>query len=157
MKEKWRYNVRLAARKGVSIGRGEGPTDLDIFYRLYQQTSERDRFFIHSKDHYHAIMQLYSEGDRAALLLAEYEGEVIAGVIVLRFGQWSWYMYGASSEENRHVMPNHLLQWRGIQWAKSHGCGYYNFRGIPEVLEEGRDLWGSTSSNGASEGMRRAR
>jgi len=51
-------------------------------------------------------------------------------------------MYGASSAENRHVMPNHLLQWTGIQWAKSHGCWYYNFRGIPDVLEEGQDLWG---------------
>ena len=87
MKEKWRYNVRLAARKGVSIRRGEGPTDLESFYRLYQQTSERDRFFIHSKDHYHAIMRLYGEGDRAALLLAEYEGEAIAALIVIRFGQ----------------------------------------------------------------------
>ena len=67
MQAKWRYNVRLAARKGVSIRRGEGLTDLDTFYQLYQQTSQRDRFFIHSKDHYHAIMRLYGEGDRAAL------------------------------------------------------------------------------------------
>jgi len=142
MKEKWRYNIRLAGRKGVTVRRGEGQADLDTFYRIYQTTSERDQFFIHNKTHYEDVMRLYSEGDRAALLLAEYEGEAIAGIIVLRFGRWSWYMYGASANEQRNLMPNHLLQWNGMQWAKARGCWYYNFRGIPDVLEEGQELWG---------------
>jgi lipid II:glycine glycyltransferase (peptidoglycan interpeptide bridge formation enzyme) len=142
MKEKWRYNIRLAGRKGVSVRRGEGQADIDAFYRLYETTSERDEFFIHDKTHYENIMRLYGEGDRAALFLAEYQGEAIAGLIVLRIGRWSWYMYGASSNEHRNLMPNHLLQWNAMQWAKSHGCWYYNFRGIPDILEEGEDLWG---------------
>jgi peptidoglycan pentaglycine glycine transferase (the first glycine) len=142
MKEKWRYNIRLAGRKGVSVRRGEGQADIDTFYRLYETTSTRDEFFIHDKTHYENVMRLYSPGDRAALFLAEYEGEAIAGIIVLRFGRWSWYMYGASSNEHRNLMPNHLLQWNAMQWARSHGCWYYNFRGIPDVLEEGEDLWG---------------
>src|SRR6266852_936625 len=142
MKEKWRYNVRLAARKGVTVRRGEGQADLDTFYHIYETTSERDQFFIHDKRHYEDVMRLYGEDDRAALFLAEYEGQAIAGIIVLRYGRWSWYMYGASSNEQRNLMPNHLLQWNGMQWAKSHDCWYYNFRGIPEVLEEGQELWG---------------
>lgn len=142
MKEKWRYNVRLAARKGVTIRRGDGQADLDTFYHLYETTSERDEFFIHNKSHYEDVMRLYSQGDRAALLLAEHEGKAIAGIIVLRYGRWSWYMYGASANEQRNLMPNHLLQWNGMQWARAHGCWYYNFRGIPDVLEEGQELWG---------------
>ncbi|TMC24358.1 MAG: aminoacyltransferase, partial [Chloroflexi bacterium] len=109
MKEKWRYNIRLAGRKGVSVRRGEGQADIDTFYRIYETTSERDEFFIHNKTHYENVMRLYSPGDRAALFLAEYEGEAIAGMIVLRIGRWSWYMYGASSNEHRNLMPNHLL------------------------------------------------
>ncbi len=145
MKEKWRYNVRLATRKGVTIRRGSGQADLDTFYRIYETTSERDTFFIHDKRHYEDVMRLYGgneEDGNAALLLAEHEGQAIAGIILLRFGRWSWYMYGASSNEHRNLMPNHLLQWTGMQWAKSHGCWYYNFRGIPDVLEEGQELWG---------------
>jgi peptidoglycan pentaglycine glycine transferase (the first glycine) len=142
MKEKWRYNIRLASRKGITVRRGEGQTDIDTFYRLYETTSERDRFFIHNKAHYESVLHLYSEGDRAVLLLAEYQGKAIAGTIVLRLGHWSWYMFGASSNEERERMPNHLLQWAGIQWAKAHGCWYYNFRGIPDILEEGQELWG---------------
>lgn len=145
MKEKWRYNVRLAARKGVTIRRGSGQADLDTFYHIYETTSERDAFFIHGKRHYEDVMRLYGgneEDGSAALLLAEHEGQVIAGIIVLRLGRWSWYMYGASSNEQRNLMPNHLLQWTGMQWARAHGCWYYNFRGIPDILEEGQELWG---------------
>jgi len=142
MKEKWRYNIRLAARKGVTVRCGQGQADLDTFYRIYQTTSERDQFFIHNKAHYEDVMRLYGEGDRAALFLAEHEGEAIAGIIVLRFGRWSWYMYGASANQQRNLMPNHLLQWNGMQWAKASDCWYYNFRGIPDVLEEGQELWG---------------
>ncbi|MBE3560737.1 MAG: peptidoglycan bridge formation glycyltransferase FemA/FemB family protein [Ktedonobacteraceae bacterium] len=142
MKEKWRYNIRLAGRKGVTVRRGDGQADIDTFYRLYETTSERDLFFIHKKEHYEDVLRLFSEDDRAALFLAEYEGKAIAGIIVLRLGRWSWYMYGASSNEHRERMPNHLLQWTGMQWAKAKGCWYYNFRGIPDVLEEGQELWG---------------
>ena len=142
MKEKWRYNIRLAGRKGVTVRRGEGQADLDAFYRIYETTSERDQFFIHNKAFYEEVMRLYSVDDRFALFLAEYEGQPISGIIVLRYGHWSWYMYGASSNEHRNLMPNHLLQWNGMQWAKSHDCWYYNFRGIPDILEEGQELWG---------------
>jgi lipid II:glycine glycyltransferase (peptidoglycan interpeptide bridge formation enzyme) len=142
MKEKWRYNIRLAGRKGITIRRGESDADFDEFYRIYETTSERDSFGIHPKAFYREVLRNYSKDDHAALFLAEYEGQVIAGTIVLWLGRWSWYMYGASSNEHRERMPNHLLQWTGMQWAKSKGCWYYNFRGIPEILEEGQELWG---------------
>jgi lipid II:glycine glycyltransferase (peptidoglycan interpeptide bridge formation enzyme) len=141
MKEKWRYNIRLAGRKGVTVRRGEGQADIDSFYTLYQTTSERDQFFIHNKPYYEDLVRLYRQGDRVALFLAEYEGKAIAGILILRLGRWSWYMFGASSNEHRNLMPNHLLQWTSMQWAKAHGCWYYNFRGIPDVLEEGQELW----------------
>src|SRR5436305_1114007 len=142
MKEKWRYNIRLASRKGITVRRGEGQADLDTFYRIYETTSERDQFFIHKKSFYEDFFRLCREEDRAALFLAEYEDQAIAGIIVITLGPWSWYMYGASSNEHRERMPNHLLQWTGMQWAKAKGCWYYNFRGIPDVLEEGQELWG---------------
>jgi peptidoglycan pentaglycine glycine transferase (the first glycine) len=142
MKEKWRYNIRLAMRKGIQIRQGSSKDDLETFYRLYQTTSERDRFFIHKKTMYADIMRIFGTDGHAALFLAEYDGKAIAGTIVLTLGQWSWYMYGASSNEHRERMPNHLLQWKSIQWAKAQNCCYYNFRGIPEILAEDQELWG---------------
>jgi len=142
MKEKWRYNIRLAARKGVTIRRGEGADDIDAFYRLYQTTSERDFFAINQKSFYETVLRLFGIGGHAALFLAEYEGQAISAIITITLGPWCWYMYGASSNEQREKMPNHLLQWTAIQWAREQGCHYYNFRGIPEILEEGQEMWG---------------
>ncbi len=145
MKEKWRYNIRLAGRKGVTIRRGESDEDVETFYHILQETSERDQFFIHDAEHLKLLFQLY-DADRSALFLAEHEGKAIAGIIMMRFGCWSWYRYGASSAQSRNVMPNHLLQWTGMQWARGHGCWYYNFLGIPDSLEEEEakkdPLWG---------------
>lgn len=142
MKEKWRYNIRLAGRKGITVRRAESQEDFDKWYKLYITTSDRDQFFIHPQDFYEKVLALFKEDDRAALFLAEFEGKPIAGTIILWLGEWSWYMYGASANEQRERMPNHLLQWTSMQWAKSKGCKYYNFRGIPDVLEEGQELWG---------------
>jgi lipid II:glycine glycyltransferase (peptidoglycan interpeptide bridge formation enzyme) len=142
MKEKWRYNIRLAGRKGVVVRQGTTREDLDAYYRIYQVTSERDKFHINQESHYEDVLRLFGKDEHAALLLAEYEGKPIAGIILLVAGPWCYYMYGASSNEYREKMPNYLLQWTGIQWAKAHGCHYYNFRGIPEILEEGQEMYG---------------
>jgi peptidoglycan pentaglycine glycine transferase (the first glycine) len=141
MKEKWRYNIRLATRKGLTLRLAESQADIDAFYRLYQITSERDRFAIHKQAHYEDVLRLFGP-ERAALFLVEYEGQPIAGNIVVALGRWCWYMFGASGNEQRERMPNHLLQWNAIRWAREHGCWHYNFRGIPEVLEEGQEMWG---------------
>ncbi len=142
MKEKWRYNIRLAGRKGVTIRQGHTKQDIDNFYKIYRVTGERDNFFIHDQSMYEQVMQVYGEDARAEMFTAEYQGKPIAAIIMLRLGEWSWYMYGASSNEYRNLMPNYLLQWTGMQWAKSYGCTYYNFRGIPEILQEGEEMWG---------------
>jgi len=142
MKEKWRYNIRLASRKGVMIRESSTAEDITAFYNLYQITSTRDHFPILSRDHYQQAYDLYKKENRALLLLAEHEGQILAGTMTFRLGKWSWYMYGASANEGRNLMPNHLLQWTAIRWAKQCGCTFYNFRGIPEILQPGEEMWG---------------
>lgn len=141
MKEKWRYNIRLAGRKGVKVREASGDADIDTFYTLYQETAARDGFFIHPKAHYADILRLYGARDAAVLLLAEYEGTPIAGLIAIRCGSVTTYMFGASSNRERNRMPNHLLQWTAIQWARSRGCALYDFRAIAEVLDPSEDLY----------------
>jgi len=141
MKEKWRYNIRLAERKGVVVRAAAAPDDVDTFYRLYQETAARDGFFIHPQRHYADILRLYGARDAAVLLLAEYDGAPIAGLIVVRCGPVATYMFGASSNQHRNRMPNHLLQWNAIRWARAHGCATYDFRAIAEVLDPTEDLY----------------
>lgn len=141
MKEKWRYNIRLAGRKGVQVRQANSPEDVDTFYRIYEETAKRDGIFIHGKQHYADFLRLYGERDAAVLLIAEYESEPIAALIAARCGPVTTYMFGASSNLHRNRMPNHLLQWTAIRWARDHGCTLYDFRAIAEVLEPSEDMY----------------
>ena len=132
MKPKTRYNVRLARKKGVTIREG-GDDDLGAFYRLMQLTGSRDGFAIHSREYYAEAWRRFGRLDQARLLLAEYEGRVLAALMPFAFGGKAWYMYGASSDEQRQLMPNHLLQWEAIRWARSKGCHTYDLWGIPDL------------------------
>jgi peptidoglycan pentaglycine glycine transferase (the first glycine) len=141
MHEKWRYNIRLAGRKGVTVREGGDAAEVDTFYRIYRETADRDDIFIHGQQHYADFLRLYGERDAAALLLAEYGGTPIAALIVAKCGPVATYMFGASSNQHRNRMPNHLLQWTAIQWARARGCTLYDFRAIAEVLEPDEDMY----------------
>ncbi|RME47918.1 MAG: peptidoglycan bridge formation glycyltransferase FemA/FemB family protein [Chloroflexi bacterium] len=135
MKPKWRYNIRLATRKGVKIRRA-GEADLPAFYELMKATSARDEFAIHQRDYYESAWRHFHPDGLAELFLAFYEDELLAGLMAFRFGSTAYYLYGASSDRHRNRMPNHLLQWHAIQWAKQHGCTWYDFWGIPDATSE---------------------
>jgi peptidoglycan pentaglycine glycine transferase (the first glycine) len=135
MKSKTRYNIRLAGRKGVTVREGT-VEDLPGFHRLMRITAERNDFGIHSQAYYQAAHQLFVPQGLAKLFLAASEGQVLAGIMAFAFGQRAWYMYGASSSEHRDLMPNYLLQWEAIKWAKDRGCFTYDLWGIPDEEEE---------------------
>ena len=78
----------------------------------------------------------------AQALIAEYEGAAIAHVILFHFGRTCWYFYGASSNEERQRMPNYLLQWEAIKWAKARGYAAYDMWGAPDVFDDSDGMWG---------------
>lgn len=144
MKQKARYNVRLAARKGVTVRPGD-ERDLDAFYQLMQVTAQRDRFAVHSQEYYEAAHRLFVSAGRSTgfpacapngcLLLAEHEGRLLAGLVAMALGDTACYMYGASSDQGRNLMPTYLLQWEAMLWAKGRGCRSYDLWGVPDEDE----------------------
>lgn len=132
MKQKTRYNIRLAARKGVTVRQG-GIEDLSTFYNLMLETGQRDAFAVHSAAYYRQALALFSPQEQVALLLAEVEGEAVAGLMVFALGAKAWYFYGASSERRREWMPAYALQWEALRWAKRRGCTTYDLWGIPDA------------------------
>ncbi len=143
MKSKTRYNVRLATRRGVAIRRGTA-ADLALFYQLYAETSRRQGFVIRPPDYYRDAWGSFLEAGSAQLLLAEVEGETVAGLLLFVFGPTAWYMYGASSERHRERMPSYLLQWEAIRRARAAGCTLYDLWGAPDHLDESDPMWGVT-------------
>lgn len=141
MKSKTRYNVRLAGRRGVTV-RGGSISDLPLFYEMYAETAQRDDFIIRPFDYYRRTWETFLKAEKAHLLLADVEGDVVAGLLLFRFGDRAWYMYGASTERHREDMPNYLLQWEAMRWAKAQGCTTYDWWGAPDVLKESDPMWG---------------
>ena len=146
MKSKWRYNIRLAQKKGVEIHQGSS-NDIDIFYDLYKTTAIRDGIAIHSKDYYKDLL-IKSEtcnndcNPKISLYIATYENKPLAAIITLFSPRESVYLYGASSNENRNLMPAYLLQWTAICDAKKYGSKYYDFYGMPPTDDEKHPMHG---------------
>lgn len=141
MKQKARYNVRLAARKGVSVRHGTS-ADLPGLYRMYAATAHRDGFVIRNEAYYDAAWGSFMRAGLAQAFIAEYESEPIAAIIVFAYARRASYVYGMSLEAHRERMPNHLLQWEAIRWARNQGCTVYDLWGAPDSPDPGDPLWG---------------
>ena len=150
MKNKWRYNSRLALKRGVIIRRPD-EEGLDVFYSLLKETSRRDHISIHHFNYYKTLFSHAREYRTMSqqkamnwnfeshttlipnlhLYTAEYEGEALAAIVVLFRGREAVYLYGASSNSKRNLMAPYALQVRAMMDAKEEGCTEYDLFGIP--------------------------
>lgn len=148
-KPKWRYNIRLAEKKGVTVRLDCDRSDLREFYTILRETAERDRFLVRGLKYFEDMWDALAPSGHMRLALTYYEGKPIAGAVALVFGHKAWYAYGASSNEHRNVMPNHLMQWTLIQWAMEQGCKWYDFRGVsPRRPEQTTTVGSSEDASG---------
>jgi peptidoglycan pentaglycine glycine transferase (the first glycine) len=143
MKQKTRYNVRLAAKKGVTVRVG-GEADWPLLYRMYAETALRDGFVIRDEAYYQTVWRLFDNSSEplAQPLIAEVGGEPVAAIFLFAFGGRAYYVYGMSREAHREAMPNYLLQWEAMRWAKTRGCMLYDLWGAPDEFDERDSMWG---------------
>lgn len=145
MKQKTRYNIRLAEKKEITIAESDR---VDVFNELMHATGERDAFGIHEDAYYQRAYDLFKPQDICSLLIASYNNTPLAGLMVFRRGKRAWYLYGASNEVERNRMPTYLLQWAAMQWAKKHGCEEYDLWGIPDAPEDALEKDFTSRSDG---------
>ena len=138
--QKWRYNIRLAGRKGVTIKEGN-KEDLKDFHRIMIETGARDGFIIRPLAYFEKMYDCLGP-DHMKVLMAYYDGKPISGVIPIFYGNKTWYLYGASSNEHRNLMPNYLLQWEMIKMAIARKDDIYDFRGVSGVVDESHPQYG---------------
>lgn len=133
MKQKTRYNIRLAEKKDVVVSPS---SDIDAFHKMALVTAKRDAFGVHSLAYYRAFYELFYQDGRCELLTAYYNQQPLASLFVLAKGDRAYYLYGASSDLERNRMPAYLIQWEAMKWAKARGCRSYDLWGIPDLEEE---------------------
>jgi peptidoglycan pentaglycine glycine transferase (the first glycine) len=149
MKQKTRYNIRLAQKKGVSVRAGTAD-DLSLLYKMYARTSVRDGFLIREEGYYQTVWRSFmgiaptahSLQPFTEALIAEVNGEPVGAISLFYFNGQAIYLFGMSGETHREKMPNYLLQWEAIRRAKLLGCRIYNLWGAPDAFNEQDGLWG---------------
>jgi lipid II:glycine glycyltransferase (peptidoglycan interpeptide bridge formation enzyme) len=132
MKQKTRYNIRLAEKKGVTVRAWD---DIESFHKMMLLTGGRDGFGVHSLEYYRRAYELLHPKQMGEILVAEYEGKPLAVLFVAQSGKRAYYLYGASTDEERNRMPTYLLQWEAMKWAKARGCEEYDLWGVPDEEE----------------------
>lgn len=136
-----RRKIRVAERKDIKITGGT-EEDLPSLYEMYSETASRDRFRIRPYEYYRITWSRMLQAKMAHIFIATYRDEEIAFCILFHGGNTCWFFYGASTNKERNRMPNYLLQWESIRWAKSNGYKYYDFWGAPTKFSEDDPLWG---------------
>ena len=129
----------MAQKKGVEV-KICGKEMVPDFARIMLETGVRDGFVTRQPEYF--AQMLDNLGEHCRLYMAFYEGKPIAGTLAIHYGDKVWYLYGASSNEHRNLMPNYLLQWNMIQWAIETGCRVYDFRGVSGDVSEDNPLYG---------------
>jgi peptidoglycan pentaglycine glycine transferase (the first glycine) len=132
MKQKTRYNIRLAERKEVQV---QTSNDVAAFHQMMLVTGSRDGFGVHSLEYIQRAYDLFAVRNEAVLLVASYQNRPLAGLMAFAHGARAWYFYGASNDEERSRMPAYLLQWEAMRWAAQRGCCWYDLWGVPDAEE----------------------
>ena len=136
-----RRKVRIAQKNGVEVRAVPGSEGLDDFCRLMEQTGRRDGFLVRDRRYFERFLSAL--GDRARLYLGYYQGQAVCGAISVVCAKKCCYVYGASGNDHRDVMPNYLMQWEMIRWAVQSGCDVYDFQGVSGNLSpEGNHMYG---------------
>lgn len=133
--EKTRYNIKVATKKGVNVRYSRNESDLKIFYDLYKTTTIRDKIGCRSYEYFERMLEAYNENE-LRIYIAEHEGDSLSSAIALNYGGKMFYIYGASSNEKRNLMPNYLMQWEMIKWGLENKCNNYDFGGVFEFTNE---------------------
>lgn len=137
MKQKTRYNIKVAQKNGVEFGEFSDKKEaFEAFYDLISQTAERQKYRLHPKRHYEKMMELFFEGNVPEgrlfqkIFFVKYKDKILAIALIIFFGKRATYLHGGSSDEFKNLMAPHLLHWEIIKKAKELGFSEYDFWGI---------------------------
>jgi lipid II:glycine glycyltransferase (peptidoglycan interpeptide bridge formation enzyme) len=134
MKEKGRYNVRLAQRHEVKTRISTDMKDIEVFYHLFKTTADRNGFTIRSKTYFDQLATMLFTNNVGEIVIAEYNNKPLCALIITYYDGMASYLYGASSNEDRQTMAPYLAHYAAIQSAKSRGCHSYD---LLQVAPEG--------------------
>lgn len=141
MKEKTRYNVRLAQKYGVEVHEDNSPEAFETYLRLMRETTRRQNFYAHTEGYHRLMWQTLQPSGIAHLLVASYQKEILATWILFSFNQVLYYPYGASTGKYREVMASNLMMWEAIKFGQKLDCQTFDLWGALGPSPDPLDPW----------------
>jgi lipid II:glycine glycyltransferase (peptidoglycan interpeptide bridge formation enzyme) len=141
MKQKTRYNVRLAQKNGVKVKEDNSLETFQTYLNLTFKTTKRQKFYAHNKDYHEKMWKTLFPAGIAHLLKADYKGNTLAAWILFTFNNTLYYPYGASLKKYSNVMASNLLMWEAIRFGKQQGCHTFDMWGSLGPDPDKKDPW----------------
>ncbi|HLE49712.1 MAG TPA: peptidoglycan bridge formation glycyltransferase FemA/FemB family protein [Patescibacteria group bacterium] len=141
MKQKTRYNTRLAEKKGVTIIEDNSQAAFDEYWWLTEETTKRQGFYAHTRKYHQAMLLTLRQAGMAHLFKAVHEGKTLVTWIVFILNGIIYYPYGASTRDDRNVFASNLLMWEVIKFGKNNGCKLFDMWGSPGPSPKPSDPW----------------
>ncbi|MCX6783876.1 MAG: peptidoglycan bridge formation glycyltransferase FemA/FemB family protein [candidate division WWE3 bacterium] len=138
--QKTRYNIGLAARKGVVIEERNDDEALKIFLKLQKETTDRQHFFVHPNKYYETLWNILAPKKMAYLLLAKFNDEYLGALMLFKYGDTFYYPYGGTSEHHKELMAPSLLMWEAVRLGQKLGCSTFDMWGAAGSLDP-KDPW----------------
>jgi hypothetical protein len=136
LQQKWRYNLKKAAKHPFEISAGRDAGDLDAFMRLYGAMLDRKQFNDTSGiATVPSLLRDLPPAARPAVVLARIDGAPVAGAIVGAVGDTASYLFGASDDRALPMKAGYALQWWIVNWLRDEGLRWYDLGG--EAQEPG--------------------
>ncbi len=132
MKNKTRYNIRLASRKGVRVYTASTKA-LPVFHELHLETAKRKGFLVREYPYFETLFTSQKENPdpcEVKLMLAVHGRDVLAGAIVAITEKTAYFLYGASAMNKRNFMASYALHWETIRYAKALNCKTYDMGAV---------------------------
>jgi peptidoglycan pentaglycine glycine transferase (the first glycine) len=143
MRKKTRQHVRKGIREGVEVHQGD-EGEITTFYRLHAETGGRKGFSPYPERYFADVWRAFRPRGSARIFTATYQGEVVSGLFVIAFGDCVYTLAVGWSGRHANRMPNEVLYWEAIRWAKKNGYSWWDFSSIDPraaaAIADGRPL-----------------
>ncbi len=136
MHPKTRYNIKVAQKHGVVVEERTDEDALQIYLKLYFETTQRQGYLGHNENYHRQVWQALKGQKMARLLIAFYAPPrekkrlPLNAWMLVNFKDTLYYPYGGSSVEYRNVMAPVMAAWEAVKLGKRMGLKTF-------------DLWGA--------------
>jgi len=137
VKKKTRYYIRKALKDGAVAEIHKDPKMIDEYYEILKDTVKRQGWNSYSKEYIKKEFEAFAKTDSAFIVLIKFKEKYIAGGVFIADSNQTYYHYGASMTEFKHIPASYLMIWAAIEESLKRNHKYFNFWGIvPEGAKD---------------------